>query len=391
MSVAEVLSDSVAEAPRQVRPARVCFMIDRLDQAGTESQLVALIRHLDRTRVEPYLCLLDGEDELSRSLEPENCPVLRLGIRSFWRASTFRRAGWLAALLRRERIDVLQVYFLDSTYLGVAVGRLAGVPAIVRTRNFLANGMSTTHYRLGRFANRFVTATIANSEACRKCFIAHERPSPGSVVVMENGVDLERFPEASAIVPPCSLEGPRRIGAVANLRWVKGIDILVRAAEQISRSNPAVLFRVAGEGPFRSDLELQVAQAGLIERFSLPGRVWDVPAFFAATDVAVVCSREEGMCNALLEAMAAGRAIVATAVGGNVELIEDGVNGLLVPPDDHHRLAQAIEGLLRDPSRAARLGAAARRRVEERHSRQVMVRRFESFYRQLTGLGATPG
>jgi glycosyltransferase involved in cell wall biosynthesis len=124
-------------------------------------------------------------------------------------------------------------------------------------------------------------------------------------------------------------------------------------------------------------------EAGLAGRFSLAGAVRDVPAFLAGVDVAVLSSRAEGMSNAVLEYMAAGRAVVATAVGANVELIEDGVHGLLVPPGDAGRLAQAVDGLLRDPARAARLGAAARRRARERYGREAMVRRFEAFYEEL--------
>src|SRR5262245_54454941 len=93
---------------------RVCFLIDRLAAAGTESQLLALIRHLDRSRVQPYLCLLDGDDPTSRALEPQDCPVLRLGVRRLARLRTIPRAWRLARFLRRERIDVLQVYFPDS-------------------------------------------------------------------------------------------------------------------------------------------------------------------------------------------------------------------------------------------------------------------------------------
>src|SRR5262249_6549034 len=119
------------------RPARVCFMIDELAAAGTETQLLALIRNLDRRRVQPTLCLLRGESAASRTLEPADCPVFRLGIRSFKHFATLPRVARFFRLLRQERFDVLQVYFPESTYLGVLVGRLAGVPKIVRTRNNL--------------------------------------------------------------------------------------------------------------------------------------------------------------------------------------------------------------------------------------------------------------
>src|SRR5262249_53232775 len=121
--------------PALARPVRVCFLIDELAAAGTETQLLALIRRLDRCRLLPYLCLLRGVSVASRALEPDDCPVLRLGAGSLRSPANLVRAWRFARFLRRERIDVLQVYFPDSTYFGVLVGRLAGVPAVVRTRN----------------------------------------------------------------------------------------------------------------------------------------------------------------------------------------------------------------------------------------------------------------
>ena len=121
----------------------------------------------------------------------------------------------------------------------------------------------------------------------------------------------------------------------------------------------------------------------MAEHFTLPGSVADVPGFLAELDVAVLCSHAEGMSNSLLEYMAAGRAIVATDVGAASELIVDGVHGLLVPPGDAQKLAEAIGSLLADRELARRLGAAARRRSQDRYSRAAMVRRFEEFYANL--------
>jgi glycosyltransferase involved in cell wall biosynthesis len=365
---------------RAAGPVRVCFMIDRLAVAGTESQLVALIRRLDRARVQPFLCLLDGEDPRSRALEPEDCPVLRLGVRSLRRPRAAARALRLARFLRREHIDVLQVYFADSTYLGVLAGRLAGVPHVVRTRNNLGHWMQPVDRWLGRLYSRLASVTVANCAACRRAVLADEQARPESVIVLENGVDLERFLAVPALDAgrPC-----RRVGAVANLRPVKGLDVLVRAAARVATAHPDLTFQVAGEGDLRPEMEQAVRDAGLAGRFGLPGSVRDIPGFLAGLEIAVLSSRAEGMCNAVLEYMAAGRAIVATTVGANTEMIEYGVHGLLVPPDDAEALAAALDRLVRDPALAARLGAAARLRAVERYSREAMVRRFEDFYHDL--------
>jgi glycosyltransferase involved in cell wall biosynthesis len=357
-------------------------MIDQLSRAGTETQLIALIRNLDRTRVRPFLCLLNGEDPLSRSLEPPDCPAVRLGVRSLHHPMTLVKAFRLARFLRRHRIDVLQVYFPDSTYLGVPVARLAGVRRIVRTRNNLGYWMTPFHRWLGRFCNHWTDVVVANCEACRDAVIADEGASPRRVLVLENGVDLARF--ARSVRRPCpGTAGGPRIGVVANLRPVKDLGLFLRAAAQVGSRHGGATFHIAGEGDQRTELERQADELGLGNRLFLPGSVKDIPAFLGSLDVAVLCSRSEGMSNALLEYMAAGRPIVATAVGANGQLIEHGVHGLLVPPGDPGRLARAIRRLLEDRELAARLGAAARRRVQEEYSRETMIRRFEAFYEAL--------
>jgi glycosyltransferase involved in cell wall biosynthesis len=364
------------------RPVRVCFLIDTLSRAGTETQLVALIRHLDRSRVEPFLCLLRDQPDEPHPLEPGCCPVLRLGIHSFRQLRTPLRALRFTRYLRRHAFDVLQLYFPDSTYFGALTGWLARVPHIVRTRNNLGYALTPWGRRLGRLCNRVVSRTIANCEACRQSLLADEGPSPESVVVLENGVDLSCFLDLPAV---SERNGPRRVGMVGNLRPVKEPETLVRAAAQVCAQHPDVTFHIAGEGELQPGLERLVRKLGMEGRFLLPGARADVPAFLASLDVAVLCSRSEGMSNAVLEYMAAGRPIVATAVGGNVELLTDGVTGLLVPPSDATSLATAIDRLLGDRALAARLGDAARRRARQRYSREAMVQRFEDFYANLVG------
>jgi len=236
-------------------PVRVCFLIDRLDSAGTETQLLALIGNLNRNLVEPHLALLDGEDETSRALEPAECQPLRLRVKKLLSPRVVGPLRRFSHFLRAKQIDVLQVYFPDSTFFGVLAGRMAGVKAIVRTRNNVNHWMTPRDRRLGRLLNRFVTLTVCNSQAARDAVLADERPDPDSVIVIENGVDLDRF----AFIPPVSGEPnpgrPKRVGMVANLRPVKGIDILVRAAARVVQSHPDVEFHVAGEGPQRPELE----------------------------------------------------------------------------------------------------------------------------------------
>src|SRR5215218_1069074 len=128
---------TLPEQAPATNPVRVCFMIDRLSRAGTESQLVALIRELDRKQVKPSLVLLDGEDDLSRALEPADCPVIRLGVRKLFSGGAMNAARRLRAFWLDQKPDVLQVYFLDAAYLGAPLAKLCGIRKVLRVRNNL--------------------------------------------------------------------------------------------------------------------------------------------------------------------------------------------------------------------------------------------------------------
>ncbi len=372
-------------APRRVfptrtpvaQPVRVCFMIDRLSRAGTESQLLALIRELDRSQVQPTLVLLDGEDDLSRALEPADCPVIRLGVRKLFSGRAVSAARRLRAFWREHRPDVLQVYFLDAAYLGAPLAKLCGVKQVVRVRNNLGYWLTRKHRAMGRIVKPFVDLTLTNTDAGKQAIVASDRVPAGRVAVLENGVDTARFKRF--MLP--DLTKPRvRVGCVANLRPVKNIDGLMRIAKAALAKFPKLVFEVAGDGEQRDELERLHAELGLGDRFVLRGSVSDVAGFLRTVDVAVLPSHSEGMSNALLEYMAAGRAVIATDVGVNAKLLDDGKCGVIVPAGDPNAMVEAMGALLANPLRAAGYGSAARRRVDAEYSRVAMTKRFETFY-----------
>ncbi len=362
-------------------PVRVCFMIDRLSRAGTETQLLALIRELDRSKVTPSLVLLDGEDDLSRALEPQDCPVIRLGVQRLVSVTATRAIGRLRAFWREHRPDVLQAYFLDAAYFGAPLAKLSGVRKVVRVRNNLGYWVTRRHRVLGRLVRPFVDVTLTNTPTGKQTLIEQERQRPDRVVVLENGVDTAKF---NRLLLPDTSKPRVRVGCLANLRAVKNIDGLMRAAKAALERFPKLVFEVAGDGEQRTELERLHADLNLGDRFKLRGSVSDVTSFLRTVDIAVLPSHSEGMSNALLEYMAAGRAVIATDVGANATLVRHRKDGLIVPASDGPALVDALGELLANPLRAASFGASARTRVEAEYSRDAMRRRFEDFYRGLT-------
>ena len=365
----------------RAEPVAVSFVIDDLSRAGTESQLLALIRGLDRARVSPSLVLLDGRAASSRDLEPADCPVIRLGVTKLVGLTAARAALRLRHFWREQRPDVATLYFLDSAYFGLPVAKLCGVRRVVRVRNNLGYWLTRKHRLLNRAARPWVDAVLTNSDTGRQALIAADGLDPARVVVVENGVELDRF---AAAPPPFSRPGVVRVGCVANLRPVKNIDGLMRTAKLVLAAHSDAVFEVAGDGEQRDDLERLHAELGLGDRFVLRGSVADVPGFLASIDVAVLPSHSEGMSNALLEFMAAGRAIMATDVGANGRLIEDGVRGRIVPPGDVTSMANAIGELMAAHETARRYGRAAEEFVAAKYGRAAMVARFTDFFERLT-------
>jgi glycosyltransferase involved in cell wall biosynthesis len=368
---------------RQGRPVRVCFAVENLLPAGTERWIVHLIDRLDRRRVQPLLCLTDGQGDESRQLEPADCEVLRLELTQLKSIRTLRAARALYRFLRHHQVDVLQVHHADPSYLGVPTARAAGVPVIVQTKYDIGYWLTNFDLWMHRRLRCWIDVTLANCQACRDAAIAQERASPDEVVVIDNGIDTSRLTQIAALSRD-AWRWPLRVGMVANLRPVKDPQNLIDAAHQLIDRSLPISFHLAGQGPLKEALEADVARRGLVDRIILHGHIADMPSFLESLQIVVLCSRSEGLPHALLEAMAAGRAVVATAVGGNRELVQDGVNGLLVPPSDSTALATAIARLATDPALAIRLAGAARRSVADRFGLDAMADRFAEFYRSVS-------
>ncbi len=346
---------------------------------------MALIAHLDRSQVRPYLCLLDGMPDSSRTLEPDDCPVLRLGVRSL-RSPRAVSAGWrFIRFLRQQKTDVVQLHFPDSTYFGAPLAKLAGVRCVLRTRRNTGYWMTSGHRLMGRIISRLVDGTIANSEACRQAVIEQERAEPESVHVIPNGIDTEKFAESQNSSPRRS--AVRRVGVLANLRPVKRLDLFIKSAALLAPHFPDVEFQIAGEGACRATLTQLIDDLELESRMQLLGAVSDVAGFLNGLDVAVLCSEAEGVSNAVLEYMAAARPIVATQGAVDPCLVQHRRTGLIAENDSPTALAASIAELLADADYSRKLGTAARRAAEADFSRTKESGCYTSLY---TRVGRLP-
>lgn len=343
-------------------------------RAGTEHNLLTIINHLDRAAFDPILITL--QDCQYFRAGKFNCETHCWHINSMFTPEMFRKRMELAVFMRTRPVDIVQTFFVEAHIVGGGAAKKAGVKAVVSSRRNLGYSYTLKEKLYLKIANRYAQRFLANSKAVVETITKLEKIDSDRFEIIYNGVELK-----PALPPEQHL--PETIVMVANLRPVKAIPTLIRAAAQVVKERPKAKFRIIGEGPDRLELQALINSLGLQRNFEMPGSTNDVHAAIANATIGVLTSSSEGFANSLLEYMRAALPMVATKVGGNDEIVEEGVNGFLVGADDSAGLAERILRLLNNPSQVHTMGNAGRRIVEEKFSVGVMVRKHEDFYRKL--------
>lgn len=280
----------------------------------------------------------------------------------------------LTALMRSWRPQVAHTH---GSLAGRVAAALAGARIVYTKHGLAAAEEQSIQIRgAGRLAKKaavslFADRIVAVSEAVKQALVA-QGADPGRVRVIPGGVDLSGYNQPAPLVPGVA-------GSMARLEREKGFDVLLRAFAEL-KGEPVRLI-IGGDGLQRADLERQAADLAIHVEFQ--GFISDVPAFHTQTGVFVLASRSEGMGLVFAEAMAAGRPVIATRVGGVPEFVVDGETGLLVEPENPGALAGAIRRLLADPALATRMGEAGRRRAHELFSAERMAERTAAMYEEL--------
>jgi glycosyltransferase involved in cell wall biosynthesis len=355
------------------RAIDILYVIDRFQwSGGTELQLAGLISRLDRRRYRPHLCVLNVD---TGACCLRDCGYLELDVAALARPNAVRQAGRLYRYLRDHRVQILHSFFQDSTMFSLPVARAAGVPSRVVSFRDLGFWRTKRSEFLMRRAYRFATGFLANSSSVKQVVVERDRVSPESISVIPNGVSPKSWPFRE------TTPNPPRVLYVGNLnREVKRPDLLVEAAGLLVQQVPSVQWYCIGDGHLRPRLEARVAQLGLSGSFHFLGRRLEVRDLLGEATIGVSCSDSEGLSNSILEYMLAGAAVVATDVGGNREIVDHERTGLLVPPNDAHALASAIERLLMDAVLADRMRRTARAKVERSFSWEACVEAHHQYY-----------
>ncbi len=369
---------------RPSRPASILVVSNHgTIVGGGELSLMDLLRGLDRDRWAPILVVPEDGDVAARARDLE-VPVHVIPLPPLRRPS-FAGVDSVRTLVRLTRVtDAALIHANGSramAYAGVA-GRLASRPTLWHVRIAERDGL------VDRALCALATVVLATSRAVARRIAW----APAKIRLVPNGVDLKRFaPRPPSATVRSSLGVPPSAPIVVSIgRHVpeKGYRHLVDGAALLARTKPGVHWILVGDGELRGELEAQARRLGLAPHVRFAGWRDDVAEVLALADVFVLPSESEGFGRVLVEAMAMGRPVVATNVGGIPDIVLDGETGLLVEPADPAALASAVGALLDEPARAARLGAAGRARAESTFSLGAHVDAVERVYDEIIGRAA---
>jgi glycosyltransferase involved in cell wall biosynthesis len=362
---------------------KVTYLVDffRTPNAGTEKQLGYLLTHLPKAGYSVQLVSLQDSDFLrgeAHNLFP-TVSITSLSAFSDISKSPIPLVR-LYLILRRTRPEIVHTFFPASNSIGALISRLAGTRKIVTSRRDMGFNLSRKDIILLRAGNMVASRAVANCEAVRDQAIQLEGLRMEKTAVIYNGIDVGGI----ELQPSGTRDGRPIVGIVANLnRPVKRVDLFIRAAALVSRRYQDAEFWIIGDGDLRIELENMAREVGVFPQTLFLGRRTDVQSLLHEMTIGVICSDSEGLSNALMEYMATGLPLVATDIGGNPELVQNGRTGFLVEPNNAEQLAGGILRLVEDRDLAKKMGKAGREALGKKFSVKKMLDETREMYESL--------
>lgn len=376
----------------------IVHVVYRFDIGGLENGVVNLINHLPHDAYRHIVVALTEVTDFRRRLTRDDVECIALNKPPGQTLKLYPRLYRLFRELRPDIVHTRNLAALETTVPAWAAGVRVRIHGEHGREGSDLTGTSRKYRMIRRAYRPFVTKYIALSQDLAQYLRDAVGVGARRLERIYNGVDAEKFHPAAARQPidGCPFTEPDHwlIGTVGRMQRVKDQPMLARAFVRALEVAPELKMRLrlvlVGDGPLREEVERILAAGGVADCAWLAGERNDVPALLRGLDCFVLPSQSEGISNVILEAMASGLPVIATAVGGNGELVVDGQTGLLTPAHDAEALAQRIVELARAPARAREMGRAGRRVIEERFSLDAMVRRYLNVYDETLGRTGQP-
>lgn len=365
----------------------VLHIIQNSKRGGVQLQLLNLVKTYDRSLIRPTVCCLSYQEDVGRLMEQQGIDFVALNVRRHYRFSP-KLIIALYQLMKSRNIQVVRAHKYSAGIYGRIAAWLAGVPVIITSvHGNYRKDLRFERRLVNKLLSRITDRIVAMSESIRQDIIKYDNIDPAKVIVVRNGVDTELFSPAGtagSIRNELGLgEDETIIGFVGRLVPAKGLAHLIEAFTEVKKQIGGSKLLIVGGGELLEPLSTAVSEKGLKDDVVFAGERSDIPQLLAAMDIFVMPSIAEGLPNALLEAMAAGKPVLVTCAGGMGEIIQDGINGLVVSVNDPAALSEGLRKIAGDRDAAEKMGTAAREGIVKHFSISATARIWEDLYLSL--------
>jgi len=364
---------------------KIAFVIDDLGLGGAQRQLLELLKRLDRQRFQPVVfALSEKKIALKDAFEKAGISVVFFDQRGKISLSVLFKL-WKA--IRHFSPTIVHTYLFTADFYGRISAKAAGVPILISSVRSTEPDKKWRYILVDWYLGKWCDAVIGNASCIGEIVAAREKIKPSKIYTIHNGVDLDRFPY------PMQNGHLRRflgipedafvLGTVGRLGPEKDHRTLLHAVAEISKKGLRPYLLLIGDGPLSHSLLRLGEELGIATHLKWLGARSDIPELLAGIDLFVLPSRYEGCPNVILEAMAAGKCVVATRVGGTPEVVRNGETGVLVTQGQIHELVETLLLLLQNPKKISEIGKKARESVSQEFTVGRMVAKTEALYGRL--------
>ncbi|NQT22672.1 MAG: glycosyltransferase [Candidatus Omnitrophica bacterium] len=365
---------------------RVMHIVQSLDMGGLENVVLNAIKHSDKEKFNFAVCCLSEKSDLREQLQSEGIQITYLKKR---RGFDLSLAFKMAEMIKKKKIDILHTHNQRPQFYGSLAAKISGT-ILIHTRHGRDEFENRKSVFLSRFFTVFADKVVPVSEDIRRSAITAERVPQNKFNVIRNGIDAGKFANVTVSQEKLreSLEvglDDSLIGIVARLEKVKNHKLLMDAFKKVIAIKLKCKLLIIGDGALKNELVRYANMIGIIRNTLFLGLREDIPELLSVLDVFALTSFSEGISLVLLEAMASGKPIVATDVGGNSELIENGINGFLVSSGDVEAVAASILKILNDDRLSRKMSAANQKKAFMQFDISRMCSEYEKLYESMIG------
>ena len=361
-------------------PTPVLLLTRSLGEGGTERQLSELARSFDPKRFTPHIGCTIGTGFRADELRGQGISILELPMNSLASRSGLEAIGRLRRYVRDNRIQLVHAFDAPMVVFGVPAGRLSAARVVLSSQRCYEDTIFPPHWKYVRIAHRLAHGIVANCDAMRQHLLKHYHVPDKKIRVCRNGLDTTVFRPGPRQRPPELKQASLVIGVVSVLRTEKNLSLLLEAFQAVRNAAPGLTLLIVGSGPEEAALRQLAEKLGIAGQCVFQPATNDVAAWLHAIDIFVLPSKSEALSNAIMEAMGCGCCVVASRVGGNPELVEDGKTGLLFESGDSNELAEHLRRLIEQPQLREQMAAAGAEKISTRFSIQTSANRMQEIY-----------